>query len=177
MRIQSGFAMLEVLISMLIMFGVLGIAGMQMMAINNTENAHYQSRAAILASTMAANMQANKAYWAAPASLINISGAPPSLVITNSPSVYTTCLETVCSAVQMAEYDLTEFGKAIAGFLPSGSASISCPGLTSPTVCSITLTWSEKNVALNNATGAESGVLATGKVNPYTYQTLVSIQL
>ena len=175
MKRESGFAMLEVLISMLIiMFGVLGIAGMQMLAINNTENARYQSLATILASSMAAQMQANKAYWAAPAALISVGAT-----ITNSPSSYPgTCIGTVCSSADMATFDLIQWQASITGLLPSGKASISCPGLTSPTVCKLTLTWSEKNIALNNRTGAESGVLATGSVNSgYTYQTLVSIQL
>ena len=171
---ESGFAMLEVLISMLIiMFGVLGIAGMQMLAINNTENARYQSLATILASSMAAKMQANKAYWAAPATLISVGST-----ITNSPSSYTgTCIGSVCSAADMATYDLITWRNSITGLLPSGTASISCPGLTSPTVCRLTLTWSEKNIALNNSIGGESGALATGTVKPYSYQTLVSIQL
>ena len=43
MKQQKGFSLLEVLISMvIIMFGLLGIAGTQMLAINNTENARYQ---------------------------------------------------------------------------------------------------------------------------------------
>ena len=175
MKRESGFAMLEVLISMLIiMFGVLGLAGMQMLAINNTENARYQSLATVLASSMAAKMQANKAYWAAPATLISVG-----TTITNSPSSYAySCINTVCSPADMATSDLKQWQANITTLLPSGTARIDCPGLTSPTVCNLTVIWSVKNIALNNPTGTESGALATGSVNLcYTYQTLVSIQL
>ena len=57
MKQQKGFSLLEVLISMvIIMFGLLGIAGTQMLAINNTENARYQGVATTLASSLAAIM-------------------------------------------------------------------------------------------------------------------------
>jgi type IV pilus assembly protein PilV len=170
---QLGFSMLEVLISMLvIMIGVLGIAGMQMLAINNTENARYQSLATILASSMAAEIQANTAYWGSPpSSLIQVSNAAATVV----PAVAGTCLGSVCTPVQMAYYDLSTWGTALAGRLPSGAGTIQCYS-TTPAVCALTLTWSEKNTAISNPTGAETGQLATGTVSTHSYQTLVSIQ-
>jgi type IV pilus assembly protein PilV len=187
MRNDSGFAMLEALISLLIiMMGVLGIAGMQMVAINNTENARYQSIATILASSMAAEMQANTAYWATPPTTVTVNGA----TVSGVPAFAGTCLNSACTAPQMAYYDLQNWGTAMAGVanadgvvnkgmaLPSGTGTVQCSIVSVPAVCSLTLTWSEKNIALYNRTGAESGVMATGTVNSnYTYQTLVSIQL
>lgn len=179
MKKTAGFAMLEVLISMLlIMIGVLGIAGMQMFAINNTENARYQSLAVILASGMAAMMQANVAYWSTPPVSIIVNGA----TITGGPAATANdCTAVACagnSGGEMAYYDLKSWGSALAAGLPSGTGVISCPTGSTPAICKLTLTWSEKNTALSNPTGAESGVLATGTVNAnYTYSTLVSIQL
>ena len=192
MKKEPGFAMLEVLISMLvILFGVLGLAGMQMMVINNTETARYQSVATMLASGMATEMQANVAYWGGilvPPATITVTGS----TITGIPSsAGTSCLNSVCTATQLAYYDLQKWGAAMAGVanadgvfykgmaLPppaSGSSgTISCAA-TIPVVCTLTMYWSEKNIALSNATGAESGVLATGTVQTHSYQTLVSIQ-
>lgn len=184
--------MLEVLISLLIiMMGILGIAGMQMLAINNTETARYQSVATMIASSMATEMQANYAYWGGilvPPATITVTGT----TITVVPAFAGTCLNSVCTASQMAYYDLQNWGAAMAGVanidgvvnkgmaLPppaaGSSGTISCVA-TTPMVCTLTMYWSEKNIALINPTGAESGVLATGTAQTHSYQTLVSIQL
>lgn len=61
---SRGFSMLEVLVTLvIILIGVLGVAGMQMLAINNTQIARTHSLAAILASSLAAEMQVNEPYW------------------------------------------------------------------------------------------------------------------
>jgi type IV pilus assembly protein PilV len=190
---ELGFAMLEVLVSLLIiLFGVLGIAGMQMLVINNTETARYQSVATMLASSMTAEIQANFTYWGGvlvPPATITVTGA----TITGIPSsAGTSCLNSDCTATQLAYYDLQNWGTAMAGVanvdlvvnngmaLPPPAAGpsgvISCAA-TTPVVCTLTMYWSEKNLALSNATGAESGVLATGTAQTHSYQTLVSIQL
>jgi type IV pilus assembly protein PilV len=176
-RKTAGFAMLEVLIAMVvILFGVLGIAGMQMYAINNTENARYQSLATVLASSMSAKMQANVAYWGTPPPSVTLNGS----TITGGPSTYAgSCVNAVCTAQQMASFDLQNWGADIASGLPSGTAKMTCstPSGT-PSICTLTITWSEKNVALTNATGGETGAFATGTLNSnYTYQTLVNMQL
>lgn len=189
MKNQSGFSMLEVLISMLvIMIGVLGIAGMQMLAVNNSENARYEGQAAIMASSLAAEMQANPGFWAQPATptaLISVSGT----TITVVPAYASTCLNVICSPVQMAYYDLQNLGTAMAGVanvdgatyngtaLPSGAGTVSCTlaTLTTPAICTITLSWLEKNTALSNDAGS-AGQLQNATAQAHTYQTLVSIQ-
>ena len=195
MKNQRGFSMLEVLISMLvIMIGILGIAGMQMLAVNNSENARYEGQAAILASGLAAEMQANPGYWATsstPTTSISVTGT----TITVVPAYASTCLAATCSPVQMAYYDLQNFGAAMAGVanidavtyngtaLPASSAQIQCtqpvaatttvPG--TPGICTVTLTWYETNTAISNDTGS-TGQLQNGTAQAHTYQTLVSIQ-
>jgi type IV pilus assembly protein PilV len=197
MKKEQGFAMLEVLISLLvILFGALGIAGMQLMAINNTETARYQNIATMLASSMSAKMQTNFAYWSTlppPASIwvtdLTIGGSGVPAV----PTYTGTCLNTSCTPVQMAAYDLKNWGAAMAGIehpvdgvvysgmalpAPQGGAasgSISCLSAT-PMVCTLTISWSEKNIALGNPTGTETNQLAAGQVTNHSYQTLVSIQ-
>lgn len=188
MKKAHGFAMLEVLISMLvIMFGVLGIAGIQMLSINNTETARYQSVATILASSMAAEIQANFAYWGGllvPPATITVTGTTISGI---TPFPGGTCLNSVCTPTQLAYYDLQNWGAAMSGLanadgvsnpgmtLPAATGTIACAA-TTPVVCTLTLSWSENNIALSNPTGAESGVLASGTASTHSYQTLVSIQ-
>ena len=188
---NAGFALLEVLISMVIaMVGVLGVAGIQLLAINNTGTARCQNQAAILASSMAAQMQANVAYWGSPPTNVGVTNNMIT-VGSGSPTTPTSdCFLTVCSAQQLAYYDLQSWGVAMASALPlavgqplpSGGGNvayggvIACPTV-SPMVCQITIYWSENNIALssNNQSGA-TGLLAPGKSAVHQYTTLVSIQ-
>ena len=196
MKNESGFAMLEALIAMLIiMIGVMGIAGMQMLAINNTENGRYQSLATMLTSSMAAEMQANVAYWGAPPTKLTVIAGVPAILTLGSGTALDntgTCGTAVCTPAKMAYYDLQSWGTLMtaAGGLPSGQGLIQCTGASPPypPQCTLTLIWSEKNIALTNATGTETGQfaaasatagsVATGAVigNNHSYQTTISIQ-
>lgn len=165
MRKESGFSMLEILVSMIvIMIGVLGIAGMQLLSINNTEVARYQSLAALLASSMAAEMQANVAYWGTASTPITVTGTAISGIAVGG----TSCLNAVCTPTQLAAYDLQNWGLAMANTLPGGSGAISCAVIPAPTVCTLTLNWSEKTVA---SLGTPAGSSA-----PMTYTTMVTVQ-
>ena len=182
LKMQSGFSLLEVLVSMLIIvFGLLGMAGMQLLAVNNTETARYNTMAAMFASSMAAKMQGNSAYWSSP------PGAPPNLVTINGTSVingppFTSadCVAAVCNATQIAYYDLSSWGQSLLGSvngtvaaqgLPNGNANISCPS-GSPAVCTLTIFWNEKNIALitpSAAGSAAAGPLASGTSSVHNY--------
>lgn len=183
---QRGFSLLEVLVSMLvIMFGLLGIANMQMLAVNNTETGRYNSMAAMFASDMAARMQGNKAYWGAPSNSISVNGT----TVTNGPaSTSKNCASVSCSGPELAYYDLRNWGASLLGSvngtvasqgLPGGNAAIACNTASSPTVCTLTINWTEKNIGLTTSTVAASsptGALATGTSSTHSHQTLVSIQ-
>ena len=177
---QQGFSLLEVLISMLIItFGLLGIAGTQMLAINNTENARYQVIATSLASSLSAVMRGNYAYWSTPRT-ITITGvaagtaSQTTLTSFGTAPTYVDCASAVCSSSQMAFYDLRNHGLAVANALPAGTTSIAC-GSAIPTTCTVTLSWSENNVGVSNATGTETGVLANGTTGARSFQTLVTV--
>ena len=183
MNAQRGFSLLEVLVSMLvIMFGLLGMAGMQMLAVNNTETARYNTMAALFASNMAAKIQGNKAYWGTPPNSVSVNGA----TVTGGPSASTTdCVAALCSPAEMAYYDLTNWGQSLLGSvtgtvasqgLPAGTAAMACTSATTPAVCTVTISWTEKNIALTTGPAAGAGPLASGTASTHSYQTLVSIQ-
>lgn len=186
MKMQRGFSLLEVLISMLIiMFGLLCIAGMQMLAVSNTETARYNAMAAMLASTMAAKIQGNKAYWGTPPNSVAVNGS----AVTGGPTPTTAdCAATNCTPAALAYYDLKNWGLSLLGSangtiaeqgLPGGHAAITCSSAASPAVCTLTISWTEKNVSLTTPTDAArpaSGQLASGTSSTFNYQTLVSIQ-
>lgn len=176
MKRERGFSMLEVLVSMLvIMLGALGIAGMQLLAITSTENARYQNVATMLGGSLAAAMQANVAYWGTPPANVAVTGATNVGGPVAAAGLTCQGAANVCNNTQMAAYDLSKWGGELATLLPSGIADITCPGGKSPAICTVTLTWKEKNVALHNAAGTETGDLRSGKATDHTYQTLVSI--
>jgi type IV pilus assembly protein PilV len=169
MKQARGFSMLEVLIAMLvIMIGALGIASMQLLAVTSTENARYQNVATMLGSSLAGAMQANVNFWGTP---------PPSITVIGTTNVggpaatSATCEgpTNVCTGVVMASRDLRVWGKEVADSLPGGRAVIVCPALSSPAICTITVSWTQRNVSLSNATTDGS---ANGNSS---YQTLVSI--
>jgi len=171
---QHGFSMIEVLVSVVVlMFGVLGMAGLQMQAINATELGRYNSRAAIQATSIAAAMKANVAYWGTPPSTVTVQGT----TVTGGPSAYDgDCFSgTVCTGPQLAYFDLVTWGNDIATSLPVGTLNIACNLTLSPAVCTVTVSWQEKNIALHNQDLPGAGLLASGTVQTHSYQTLVSV--
>jgi len=180
---QQGFSLLEALISMvIIMFGLLGMAGVQMLAINNTENARYQVVATNHASSLAAVMRGNYAFWSTPRNITitgSSTGPYTSTTITGfgTTPAATNCESVVCDAAQMAYFDLQNLGYEVAKALPAGTSAIACSATAIPTTCTITMSWSENNVALSNRStaGSEVGDLANGATANHTYTTLVSI--
>ena len=173
MKKQHGFSMVEVLISLLILLlGVLGMMGLQAQSVNNSELAHYGSIAEIQATSVAAAMRANPAYWGGRS--LNIicqpSAVPGTPVCAGGPTPYLLgCgFGTGCTSDQMAYTDIITLGGNIAGngpgSLPAGNLEIDCDAGVSPIVCQVIVSWSEKNISLNAATGTETGQFATGTV-------------
>lgn len=160
MRKQSGFSMLEVLVSLLIiLLGALGMAGIQMLSINNTEIARYQSLAALLASSMAAEIQANKAYWGTAPTGITVTNG----VVTGGPGGST-----------VAGGSLQSWADSINSVLPAATGTVNCS--STPAICQVQLQWKENNVALNDATGTGTNQFSAGQQSTQTYQTVVTVR-
>lgn len=152
---QSGFTLLEVLVALLVIsIGLLGIAGMQALAINNTSVARVQSLAALQAASLASAMQANEAYWTL-GSLANttVNGTTLSDATLNGQAV--DCRTAVCTPVQMAGWDLKAWGTSLANLLPVGNGQVTCTTVVgTPITCTINVSWQEKTVGLNAGQGA-----------------------
>lgn len=169
MKKQSGFSMLEVLVSLLIiLLGALGMAGIQMLSINNTEIARYQSLAALLASSMAAEIQGNKAYWGTAPTGISVTGG----AISNGPSG-SACGST-CTASQIAGNTLQTWATSIASVLPTATGTVTCSN--TPAICTVRLQWTENNVALHNPAGTGNYQFSAGQQSAQSYQTVVTVR-
>lgn len=156
---ERGFSLVEVMVSLVIIaVGLLGVAGIMALSMNNDDSSRMQSLAALQAASMATAMQANSAYWVTP--------GPGSILTQSAPTVSSTaCDGTVaCTASQLATVDLANWGYSIAQSLPNGIGSVSCgavqPTATSPaaTTCSITVGWQTNSMANDHQAGTAATV-------------------
>lgn len=171
----AGFSLIEVMVALIIIsIGLLGIAKLQAVALSSTATAGKRSLAAVEAASIASAMHADRVYWAATTApaITNLSGAAVSSpsdgalvtgidcsVIANQP----------CTPVRMAAYDLTTVAKSLQSALPSYAGQILCTpafGAANPTVCTITLTWTE-TAAASNSQGVQTGAAAAFQTPTY----------
>jgi type IV pilus assembly protein PilV len=158
---HRGFSLIEVLVALIIIgVGMLGIAKIQALSYANTGTAAQRSIAAILASSMASAMRANRAYWSVQAATVLQTVTITNGAFTPAPtdgalaSATPTCLGSTCTPQQLAAYDLHQWATALSGpgALPNSTATISCvpPASTSyPVGCTVTVNWVERNIGLN----------------------------
>ena len=155
---QRGFSLVEVLVALIIIsVGMLGIAKIQTLSYASTGTAAQRSIAAILTSSMASAMRANRAYWQVQAASVQqvitikngaFTPAPTDAALTSTAS----CLGTACIPQALAAYDLHQWATALSTALPNSTGTINCypPAATGyPVSCTIMVTWSERNIGLN----------------------------
>lgn len=111
---QSGFTLLEILITILIMtIGLLGLAGLQVVALRSNNTSYLRSQAVIQAYDMADRMRANLPGVVAGA-YNAISGTPTAQ----------DCESSTCTPAQMATYDARQWNIANAALFPSGQGTV-----------------------------------------------------
>lgn len=119
---QSGFTLLEVLITMVVMaLGLLGYAGLQMASLKNSASAYQRSQATILAYDMIDRMRANKAQAV---------GGAYSIVMGASPG-----------GSGVAGADLIDWKTLVQNALPGGDAQITVDAAGNVL---ITIQWADK---------------------------------
>jgi type IV pilus assembly protein PilV len=174
----SGFTLVEVMVALIVIaIGMLGVAKMQALTLSNTGASRTRALAAIEATSLAAAMHANRAYWAS--YLLNVPGtisvASGTGSVTSTSATMQTALTAVKSTlcptsalsnanlscycasatsspcttyVNMAASDLYDWGKGLASLLPAATATVTCTNTNSPVDCNITILWTENAVAL-----------------------------
>lgn len=155
---EQGFSLIEVMISLVIIaVGMLGVAGIMALSMNNDTSSRLQSLAALEATSMATAIQANQAYW--------VNGAGASSSQTASTSSSQACNGgTACTASSIADEDLSNWGYTIAQSLPNGTGTVDCSTQaqtgTSPaaTTCSIGIQWQVNQMANDHQTSTAATV-------------------
>lgn len=172
---QRGVSLIEVLVAVLIFsLGLIGMAGLLMMATRSNQSAYLRTQVTFLANGMADRMRANPAgVWGG------------NYNITALPTATKDCSSTNCTPAQLATHDLGAWASQLNTFLPTATASIKCDassaGFTPSTTqvsmnppyggsCTMVIKWSERDVAATtNASGSATAVV--GNANGTTTQT------
>ena len=160
-RTARGFSLVEVMVSLIVVsIGLLGIAKMQVLALSATSIASKRSLAASEASSLAASMHANRAYWASGVAPVSFTVIGTTISDGNLATA-AACAGAVCSAPQLAAYDVQQWAAAVQALLPSPNSTISCTNLAgSPVSCTIQVAWSEKAVSVNTQGATGPAMLA-----------------
>ena len=166
--VQLGFTLIEVLVAILVLaIGILGLTKMQAVAISNTQVGSNRSLVAMQASSLAAAMHGNTAYWAAgvaPTSFSaqgNVVTDSATGVLNQSGPNCATATAPACTPPQLAAYDLQTWAANMALLVPTYLANFTCTNTVGSQIsCVITISWSEKYVAINRTTA--TGAAASG---------------
>jgi type IV pilus assembly protein PilV len=151
LRRSRGFSLVEVLVALVVCaIGLLGLAKMESLALSSTGVANSRSLAAIEASSLAAAMHANRAYWGSGNALASYTvDAGANSHASDATKACLTPGASACTTEQMAYYDLWQWGQDLNVVLPGYSATITCSIGGFPVNCTIQLQWVENAVAAN----------------------------
>jgi type IV pilus assembly protein PilV len=115
MRKQKGFSMVELLISVVIMsIGVLGMAGLQIISMQQNRSALLQGEAMFIANDILDRIRANPST--------GYGGA----AITDAPGVTTDCVGNTCTEAEMAAYDIAQWQCSINSVDAAGDPHTVC---------------------------------------------------
>ncbi len=134
MNKQAGFSLLEVLITMLIVsFGLLGIAGLVITSLKNTQGSYARSQASLLANDIIDRMRANRAVASA-------TPSPYNLTLTADPAG---------AGVPLA--DLTQWRSALATSVPAGTGAVNVDDASKKVT--VTVQWNDSHATADAARG------------------------
>jgi type IV pilus assembly protein PilV len=172
LALHRGFSLLEVMVAVVVIcIGLLGIAKMQALSLSNMNMSRQRSLAAMEAASFASAMHSNRQYWASFAAdfSVQISGTPGTVVSTDAVlqgqtaadlGALNACVGTanglpVCNVpLNLAANDLARWWvNSVSVQLPNPIATVACPaspvGNPAPVACTVTISWTEKAVAIN----------------------------
>lgn len=122
---SSGFSLLEVLISMVVLsIGLLGIAGLQATSKRTSYEALQRTTAVMLTRDIIERMRTN------PDQIAAYNGTVDTTTITHND-----CSAATCTPAQLAAYDLFEWQQAILGANELSDTGVNTGGLVSPVGC------------------------------------------
>jgi type IV pilus assembly protein PilV len=131
---QQGFTLLEILVAIVVLsIGLLGLAALQAVSLNNNQIAYYRSIASQQAYDMADRIRANSAG--------NYNALDTTIPVDPD------CITNVCTAAQMKDADHAQWNTNNQRLLPAGVGTVA----GAAGIFTITVSWSEKT-AVGNVT-------------------------
>jgi type IV pilus assembly protein PilV len=169
-RRQDGFTMVELLVTILIVtVGILGLAKMQATAVSNTAVSRTRALMTYQAESLAGMIRANRKFWVTtgnfatwPAFGVDGTGTPSNTGMTSVSTNFCTGASASCDEKQLAYDDMVNiWTPQFTNQFPGALVTIACVP-ASGTTCTanpatphgydITLTWTQKMVAMNRNT-------------------------
>jgi type IV pilus assembly protein PilV len=152
---QRGLTLLEVLIAVVVLaIGLLGVAGLQLAALQNGQQSYLRSQASTLAYEIADRMRANRGQAILGAYMLNASTSTTP-VAPAAPAV--DCNSTNCTPAQFVQSDLSTWYTNVTNTLPAGAARIICGTPTAAVACTagslqtVQIIWDEQRTGATNA--------------------------
>jgi type IV pilus assembly protein PilV len=174
-RFQSGFTLIEILVSLVILsFGLLGIAGMMVQSIKSNSSSYLKQRSIQTASNIIDRIRANTQVAISGSYAVNnlvTSGAP---TLPSAPA--TDCGNTTCTPAQLAAYDTWYWlVNDVAARLPNGCASITTSVSGVNTLVTVTVQWEDgaAQAKLGSATAASAAVVSNPNLGRFVTKTLI----
>jgi len=132
---SNGFTIIEVLVAMVILsIGVLGLGGLQLTALQNTQGGHLRSQASILAYDIIDSMRAN---------IPAVTDGNYSIALAEATSATVDCYGSGadCATNQMAASDLNRWRTLLDNYLPAGNGQVESLDLGGTTQVTVTVEW------------------------------------
>lgn len=162
---QSGFSMIEVLVTLaIISLALLGTAGLQAYSMKLSQGGQFRTQAVFLAADLAERMEANKTGAIAGSYVL------PTSSVANALS--TACIAAACNAVALATFDLSQWQNAVAATLPQASWAVAQAAVGNPSTYTITISWVDRRADTTNAAfdaGSNLGSNAAGTGERFFY--------
>ena len=136
---SSGFTLLEVLVSLIVLgIGLLGVAKLMLVSTRSNDSAYLRTQALELANGILDNMRANRASALQNSYQVALGAyANPGVTCDSG---------TPCSPAQLASYDLYQWKTRLAtptGALPGGDGSVTMATVGSDITATITVQWND----------------------------------
>lgn len=164
-RFQQGVSLIEVLVATLVLsIGVLGYAGLQLRALNSTEDAHYRTQAVAIAQDIVERIRANPIDPTMTDQVTTLQdersmvllyygqvGNWPQGVLNNAvPANWDQCMLNACTPLQVAAWDVEQVRWLAWNLLPQGRVQAQ-PCTVAGNLC-ITIAWNEVTPATCDVT-------------------------
>jgi type IV pilus assembly protein PilV len=162
---QSGFSMIEVLVTLLIIsLALLGTAGLQIYSMRLNQGGQFRTQAVFLVADLAERIEANKSGAVDGNYLVANSNVPA--------AASTACVDGPCPPLALAGFDLAQWQNAVAATLPQSSWTVAHDGPANPITYTITIGWVDRQGDSTNAAfdvGSQLGSNAAGTGERFFY--------